>query len=152
MGTGSSKDADGGSPGEGREESLDQAGGQLYVSLKMENYKRKGDLIPHVYGSVPLVGSWDSSKAVITHSHPPHGNVQFSSYFFNFFSWKQFYFVAFNGTGIGVNVGTELCCSSKSRYENYCLPTTMSFFILLPFSLVVEKRRVEREKKKNFDP
>ncbi|OAY24187.1 6-phosphofructo-2-kinase/fructose-2,6-bisphosphatase isoform X2 [Manihot esculenta] len=64
MGTGSSKDADGGSPGEGREESLDQAGGQLYVSLKMENYKRKGDLIPHVYGSVPLVGSWDSSKAL----------------------------------------------------------------------------------------
>ncbi|XP_057987568.1 6-phosphofructo-2-kinase/fructose-2,6-bisphosphatase isoform X1 [Hevea brasiliensis] len=64
MGTGSSKDADGSSHGEGREESLDQAGGQLYVSLKMENYKRKGDLIPHVYGSVPLVGSWDSSKAL----------------------------------------------------------------------------------------
>lgn len=66
MGTGASKSADGGSHGseEEREENLDQAGGQLYVSLKMENYKRKGDLIPHVYGSVPLVGSWDSSKAV----------------------------------------------------------------------------------------
>ncbi|XVF20329.1 hypothetical protein REPUB_Repub11eG0188900 [Reevesia pubescens] len=66
MGTGASRNAEGGSHGgeEGREESLDQAGGQLYVSLKMENYKKKGDLIPHVYGSVPLVGSWDSSKAL----------------------------------------------------------------------------------------
>ncbi|XP_012079097.1 6-phosphofructo-2-kinase/fructose-2,6-bisphosphatase isoform X2 [Jatropha curcas] len=65
MGTGSSKDADGNSHGgEEREENLDQAGGQLYVSLKMENYKQKRDLIPHVYGSVPLIGSWDSSKAL----------------------------------------------------------------------------------------
>lgn len=66
MGTGVSKNTEAGSHGseEEREESLDQAGGQLYVSLKMENYKRKGDLIPHVYGSVPLVGSWDSSKAL----------------------------------------------------------------------------------------
>ena len=66
MGTGASKSTDeGGSQGMGEEEERNQAGGQLYVSLKMENYKRKGDLIPHVYGSVPLVGSWDSSKAVI---------------------------------------------------------------------------------------
>lgn len=65
MGTGASKGMDGGSHGgEEREESLDHAGGQLYVSLKMENIKLKGELIPHVYGSVPLVGSWDSSKAV----------------------------------------------------------------------------------------
>lgn len=66
MGTSASKSTDGGSHGvEGREEeNLDQAGGQLYISLKMENYKLKGELIPHVYGSVPLVGSWDSSKAV----------------------------------------------------------------------------------------
>ncbi|EOY34538.1 hypothetical protein QUC31_018400 [Theobroma cacao] len=65
MGTGASRNAEGGAHGgEDREESLDQAGGQLYVSLKMENYKKKGDLIPHVYGSVPLVGSWDSSKAL----------------------------------------------------------------------------------------
>ncbi|GKV08392.1 hypothetical protein SLEP1_g20024 [Rubroshorea leprosula] len=65
MGTGVSKNADGGSNGgEEREESLDQAGGQLYVSLKMENYKLKGELIPHVYGSDPLVGSCDSSKAL----------------------------------------------------------------------------------------
>lgn len=70
MGTGTSRNADGGlHGGEEREESLDQAGGQLYVSLKMENYKKKGDLIPHIYGSVPLVGSWDSTKAVISLSH-----------------------------------------------------------------------------------
>lgn len=42
----------------------DREGGQLYISLKMENYKVKHDLIPHVYGSVPLVGSWDTTKAV----------------------------------------------------------------------------------------
>ncbi|XP_062171445.1 6-phosphofructo-2-kinase/fructose-2,6-bisphosphatase isoform X1 [Alnus glutinosa] len=66
MGTGASKSTGDGSHGgeEEREESLDQPGGQLYLSLKMENYKRKGDIIPHVYGSVPLVGSWDSSKAL----------------------------------------------------------------------------------------
>ncbi|KAJ6754976.1 FRUCTOSE-26-BISPHOSPHATASE-RELATED [Salix purpurea] len=65
MGTGLSKDADGGSHGrEEGGENLDHAGGQLYVSLKMENFKLKGELIPHVYGSVPLVGSWDSSKAL----------------------------------------------------------------------------------------
>ncbi|XP_062086191.1 6-phosphofructo-2-kinase/fructose-2,6-bisphosphatase isoform X3 [Humulus lupulus] len=66
MGTGSSKDTDEASHGsDGREgENLDQAGGQLYVSLKMENYKLKKELIPHVYGSVPLIGSWDSSKAL----------------------------------------------------------------------------------------
>lgn len=57
MGTGGSKSAD--SSGED-----EQDGGQLYVSLKMEDYKRRGDLIPHVYGSVPLVGSWDATKAV----------------------------------------------------------------------------------------
>lgn len=67
MGTSASKNSDGGSQGnEEREENLDQAGGQLYISLKMENFKLKGELIPHIYGSVPLVGSWDSSKAVIT--------------------------------------------------------------------------------------
>ncbi|PSS09503.1 Fructose-2,6-bisphosphatase [Actinidia chinensis var. chinensis] len=65
MGTGASRNPDSSSHGgEEREENLDQAGGQLYVSLKMENYKLKGELIPHVYGSVPLVGSWDSSKAL----------------------------------------------------------------------------------------
>ncbi|CAI0548968.1 unnamed protein product [Linum tenue] len=66
MGTGTSKDADGVAHDESddRDGSLDQAGGQLYVSLKMENYKLNGKIIPHVYGSVPLVGSWDPCKAL----------------------------------------------------------------------------------------
>uniref|UniRef100_A0A7N0ZUI8 CBM20 domain-containing protein n=1 Tax=Kalanchoe fedtschenkoi TaxID=63787 RepID=A0A7N0ZUI8_KALFE len=68
MGASASKNAESGAHGgeEGREEGLNdhQDGGQLYVSLKMENYKRKGELIPHVYGSVPLVGSWDAAKAL----------------------------------------------------------------------------------------
>ncbi|KAG4923644.1 hypothetical protein JHK87_049184 [Glycine soja] len=62
MGTGASKDAEEGSKEE--RDRLDHAGGQLYVSLKMENRKLTGDLVPHVYGSVPLVGSWDPSKAL----------------------------------------------------------------------------------------
>ena len=66
MGTATSKGTDVGSHGsEEDRNSLEQAGGQLYVSLKMENRKLTGDLVPHIYGSVPLVGSWDSSKAVI---------------------------------------------------------------------------------------
>ncbi|KAM0995935.1 hypothetical protein ACFX13_006061 [Malus domestica] len=69
MGTGESKRTDDGSHGghePEEEEYLDQGGGQLYVSLKMENnYKlKKGELLPHVFGSVPLVGSWDASKAL----------------------------------------------------------------------------------------
>lgn len=70
MGTGASMNHQD-SSSDGSEEREDEAGGggQLYVSLKMENYyKLKGDLIPHVYGSLPLVGSWDSSKAVLSHS------------------------------------------------------------------------------------
>ncbi|KAF9596545.1 hypothetical protein IFM89_012276 [Coptis chinensis] len=65
MGTGSStqnEDSQGNEEkGDGEE---DHSGGQLYVSLKMENYRRKGELIPHVYGSDPLVASWDSCKAL----------------------------------------------------------------------------------------
>ncbi|CAH9121072.1 unnamed protein product [Cuscuta epithymum] len=59
MGSGSSKVPDSSSHGGG-------GGGQLYVSLKMECFdlKLKPELIPHVFGSVPLVGSWDSSKAL----------------------------------------------------------------------------------------
>ncbi|KAL6200369.1 hypothetical protein ACLB2K_030151 [Fragaria x ananassa] len=68
MGTGASSSSHGGGDEpEKEEEYLDQGGGgQLYVSLKMENnYKlKKGELLPHVFGSVPLVGSWDSSKAL----------------------------------------------------------------------------------------
>ncbi|XP_057772481.1 6-phosphofructo-2-kinase/fructose-2,6-bisphosphatase isoform X1 [Salvia miltiorrhiza] len=59
MGTAASMNADTSSHG-----TEDHAGGQLYVSLKMENYRLKGELVPHVYGSAPLVGSWDSSKAL----------------------------------------------------------------------------------------
>ncbi|THU67926.1 hypothetical protein C4D60_Mb05t29860 [Musa balbisiana] len=55
MGTSASKNS--GSCHGGRE-------GQLYVSLKMENFKIRRDLIPHVYGSVPITGSWDFAKAV----------------------------------------------------------------------------------------
>ncbi|KAK4412467.1 6-phosphofructo-2-kinase/fructose-2,6-bisphosphatase [Sesamum alatum] len=62
MGTGASRNPD--SSSHGSEEREDQAGGQLYVSLKMENCKLKEELAPHIYGSVPLVGSWDSSKAL----------------------------------------------------------------------------------------
>ncbi|XP_038980244.1 6-phosphofructo-2-kinase/fructose-2,6-bisphosphatase isoform X2 [Phoenix dactylifera] len=57
MGTSASKNPD--SFHGGRE-----GGGQLYVSLKMENLKIRGDLIPHVYGSSSIIGSWDSSKAL----------------------------------------------------------------------------------------
>ncbi|XP_058198817.1 6-phosphofructo-2-kinase/fructose-2,6-bisphosphatase isoform X1 [Rhododendron vialii] len=69
MGTGASRNPDSSSHGgEEREgENLDQAGGgQLYVSLKMVNYKLQAadDVSPHVYGSAPLVGSWDPSKAL----------------------------------------------------------------------------------------
>ncbi|KAK7289843.1 hypothetical protein RIF29_03813 [Crotalaria pallida] len=65
MGTGASKDSseDGGK--EERERLDQEAGGQLYVSLKMENNRKlTGNLVPHVFGSVPLVGSWDPSKAL----------------------------------------------------------------------------------------
>ncbi|WOL16298.1 6-phosphofructo-2-kinase/fructose-2,6-bisphosphatase-like isoform X2 [Canna indica] len=55
MGTSASKNFD--SSHGGRE-------GQLYVSLKMENFNIGGYLIPHVYGSVPIIGSWDPTKAL----------------------------------------------------------------------------------------
>ncbi|XP_072977195.1 6-phosphofructo-2-kinase/fructose-2,6-bisphosphatase-like [Typha angustifolia] len=57
MGTSASKNSD--STHGGRE-----GGGQLHVSLKLEDYKIRDDLFPHVFGSVPLIGSWDSSKAL----------------------------------------------------------------------------------------
>lgn len=52
-------------------------GGQLYVSLKMENSKVEGELTPHVYGSVPLVGSWDPSNAVSIRSFCDSSFVHF---------------------------------------------------------------------------
>ncbi|XP_052155841.1 6-phosphofructo-2-kinase/fructose-2,6-bisphosphatase isoform X2 [Oryza glaberrima] len=39
-------------------------GAQLYVSLKMENARITGDLVPHVYGSEPIIGSWDPARAL----------------------------------------------------------------------------------------
>jgi 6-phosphofructo-2-kinase/fructose-2,6-biphosphatase len=41
-------------------------GAQLYVSLKMEKARIIGDLVPHVYGSEPIIGSWDPAHAVRT--------------------------------------------------------------------------------------
>ena len=32
-------------------------GAQLYVSLKMENARIIGDLVPHIYGSEPIICS-----------------------------------------------------------------------------------------------
>ncbi|KMT02145.1 hypothetical protein BVRB_9g207270 [Beta vulgaris subsp. vulgaris] len=66
MGAVTSKSSDSTSHG-GDERDEDEAGGgggQLYVSLRMENYTLKGDLLPHVFGSAPIVGSWDSSRAL----------------------------------------------------------------------------------------
>ena len=71
MGAGASKEREGGGrkgeEGERVEEEEEaQDGGQLYVSLKMDkNRNLAGELVPHVFGSLPLIGSWDSSKAVI---------------------------------------------------------------------------------------
>ncbi|KAI3450320.1 hypothetical protein Pfo_006985 [Paulownia fortunei] len=64
MGTGASKNVGSSHGSEEREDQCGEVGGQLYISLKMENYELKGELIPHVYGSVPLVGSWDPSNAL----------------------------------------------------------------------------------------
>ncbi|KAI4382443.1 hypothetical protein MLD38_008407 [Melastoma candidum] len=65
MGTGYSRNAEEEEVAEGRE---DNSGGQqLYVSLRMEKYppKLKSELlVPHVYGSLPLIGSWDPSKSL----------------------------------------------------------------------------------------
>ncbi|PKI73259.1 hypothetical protein CRG98_006352 [Punica granatum] len=76
MGTGSSKNAEGGShAGEDREDH--SSGQQLYVSLKMENYKRKSDLIPHVYGSLSMEreskSTWELSFVV----PPNHETLDF---------------------------------------------------------------------------
>ncbi|PWA96229.1 6-phosphofructo-2-kinase [Artemisia annua] len=65
MGSGPSKNPDSSSHGSGEEKEDHGGGGQLYVSLKMKNYNIRDDLVPHVYGSVPLISSWDSSKAVL---------------------------------------------------------------------------------------
>eukprot|EP00252_Welwitschia_mirabilis_P010042 TRINITY_DN23090_c0_g1_i1.p1 TRINITY_DN23090_c0_g1~~TRINITY_DN23090_c0_g1_i1.p1 ORF type:complete len:739 (+),score=158.26 TRINITY_DN23090_c0_g1_i1:395-2611(+) len=58
MGAGASKSSD-------NPEGMDNAGGLLYVSLKMEFSMTNTDLVPHVYGSGPLIGSWDPSKSLV---------------------------------------------------------------------------------------
>uniref|UniRef100_A0A1D1ZJR1 6-phosphofructo-2-kinase/fructose-2, 6-bisphosphatase n=1 Tax=Anthurium amnicola TaxID=1678845 RepID=A0A1D1ZJR1_9ARAE len=63
MGTGASKNPSSDSSSHGEREG-ETCGGQLYVSLKMESCMTKGELVPHVYGSVPIVGSWDPSNAL----------------------------------------------------------------------------------------
>ena len=61
MGTTSSQNSESSHGGERQPE----GGSQLYVSLRMvENLKMKSDLIPHVYGSSPIIGSWDASRSL----------------------------------------------------------------------------------------
>lgn len=94
MGTGSSKETDGGSEGsKDRLDDDDQSGRQLYVSLKMENHKLTAHLVPHV------VGSWESSKAVIF-------CFFMSSFYFSSILLNSDFFLAFFGARIGFNVGT----------------------------------------------
>ncbi|KAM0823832.1 hypothetical protein ACQ4PT_070602 [Festuca glaucescens] len=58
-------DGDEGSSGAGRAVMGSWHGGaQLYVSLKMEKARIIGDLVPHVYGSEPIIGSWDPAHAL----------------------------------------------------------------------------------------
>ncbi|KAL6607782.1 hypothetical protein ACP70R_040845 [Stipagrostis hirtigluma subsp. patula] len=50
--------------GEGAAAAAWHGGAQLYVSLKMENARITGDLVPHVCGSEPIIGSWDPARAL----------------------------------------------------------------------------------------
>lgn len=46
---------------------VDLSGYQLFVALKMnklDNQPLPLDLVPHVVGSLPMIGSWDETKAV----------------------------------------------------------------------------------------
>lgn len=54
----------GGEAGEGGGPEAWHGGAQLYVSLKMENARISGHLVPHVYGSEPIIGSWDPARAL----------------------------------------------------------------------------------------
>lgn len=63
MGGRSSKHTDG-SSGDLGEDGDGDGGRQLYVSLKIENMDAKDDLVPHVFGSIPIIGSWDSTRAL----------------------------------------------------------------------------------------
>ncbi|KMZ63817.1 6-phosphofructo-2-kinase [Zostera marina] len=63
MGSGNSKSISSDGTGEGGYSS-GGGGGQLYVSVKLESFNLKPLLVPHVYGSVPVIGSWESSQAL----------------------------------------------------------------------------------------
>jgi 6-phosphofructo-2-kinase/fructose-2,6-biphosphatase len=77
-------DGDEGSGGAGRAVTGSWHGGaQLYVSLKMEKARIIGDLVPHVYGSEPIIGSWDPAHAVRT--RPSLLLLQFYSHSLPFF-------------------------------------------------------------------
>ncbi|KAM3401271.1 hypothetical protein ACQJBY_005811 [Aegilops geniculata] len=54
----------GGDEGDGAVTGSWHGGAQLYVSLKMENARIIGDLVPHVYGSEPIIGSWEPARAL----------------------------------------------------------------------------------------
>jgi 6-phosphofructo-2-kinase/fructose-2,6-biphosphatase len=50
----------------------ENSGGQLFVALKLEKPDGQPmplDAVPHVTGSMPIVGSWDPAKAVSNHFH-----------------------------------------------------------------------------------
>jgi len=93
MGTSGSKSIDGlgaeaagggGEAGEGGAAAEAWHGGaQLYVSLKMENARISGDLVPHVFGSEPIIGSWDPARAVRTHARPPSASALFAAPLFS---------------------------------------------------------------------
>lgn len=123
MGTGVSKNSSSDGSNGGREwEAV--GGGQLYVSLKMENFTAQGELIPHVYGSVPIVGSWEPSKAVSELHRPSlHGSeffFLFHAYIFRFppsFPPSS----ALHGAGVCIDVGTQLRRPSQPRYQSALL-------------------------------
>lgn len=113
MGTGSSTNSDSTFP-----DCDDQEGGQLYISLKMENYKVKHDLIPHVYGSVPLVGSWDTTKAVCIYLHTCHTSFYVLILFVLVICLHVCVYVymcvAVNATGVDLHVGIKFRGASES--------------------------------------
>ncbi|RYQ99107.1 hypothetical protein Ahy_B07g086974 isoform A [Arachis hypogaea] len=71
-GTEEEEEEGGGGENNNKNDSIqEKQGSLLYVSIKMENTTssnntglNNGDLFPHVYGSFPLVSSWDPSKAL----------------------------------------------------------------------------------------
>ena len=129
MGTSGSKSIDGlgaeaagggGEAGEGGAAAEAWHGGaQLYVSLRMENARISGDLVPHVFGSEPIIGSWDPARAVRTHGpralllclprlcFPAAGMMQLLRFGFD---------AARDGEGASVHVAAQLRRAAGSWY------------------------------------